>query len=344
VIVPAHQGAGFLPETLGALAASDLPRERWELIVVDDASTDPTGVIAGTWADRVVTLPAPAHGPAYARNRGVEASRGEWVAFIDADVRVHPDTLRKMTEAITRTPGLDAVFGAYDEAPPDPGFLSQYRNLLHRYVHLNGAGEVDTFWGGCGAVRASAFRAVGGFDEARYPRPQIEDIELGYRLRDRGYRAFIVPEIQGAHLKRWRFWGALRTDLMDRALPWVLLLLERDRIARPAGLNLRRGEPIKIALVCAALLLLLVAAVWPRRDLVLTAGLALAAVVISNLGMVRWFARLRGGRFALAVIPFNLLYYALSGAAVLCGLGLHLLRGRRVPTSTVWHASDEVTP
>jgi glycosyltransferase involved in cell wall biosynthesis len=338
VIVPAHQGAAFLPQTLGALAASDLPRDRWELIVVDDASTDATGAIAGDWADRVVTLPAPAHGPAFARNRGVEASRGEWVAFIDADVRVHPDTLRKMTEAIAATPGLDAVFGAYDEAPPDPGFLSQYRNLLHRYIHLSGAGEVDTFWGGCGAVRASAFSAAGGFDEARYPRPQIEDIELGYRLRDRGFRAFICPEIQGAHLKRWRFWGALRTDLLDRAIPWVLLLLERDRITRPAGLNLRRGEPLKIALVCAALVLLLIALVSPRQDLLLAAGLALFAVVASNLGMYRWFARRRGGRFALAVVPFNLLYYALSGVAVLGGLGLHLLRRRRTPTSVVHHA------
>jgi len=338
VIVPVHQGARFLPESLAALAASDLPRDQWELIVVDDASTDATGKIAGDWADRVLTLPAPAHGPAFARNRGVEASRGEWVAFIDADVRVHPDTLRKMTEAIVRTPGLDAVFGAYDEAPPDPGFLSQYRNLLHRYVHLNGAGEVDTFWAGCGAVRASAFTAAGGFDEARYPRPQIEDIELGYRLRDRGFRAFICPEIQGAHLKRWRFWGALRTDLLDRAIPWVLLLLERDRITRPAGLNLRRSEPVKIALVCAALLLLLLTLVLLRKDLLLPAVFALAVVVVSNLGMYRWFARLRGGLFALAVIPFNLLYYALSGVAVLSGLALHLVRGRRVPASAVHHA------
>ena len=338
VIVPAHQGAAFLPETLAALAGSDLPRDRWELIVVDDASSDATGAIASDWADRVVTLPAPAHGPAFARNRGAEAGRGEWLAFIDADVRVHRDTLRKMTEAIVRTPGLDAVFGAYDEAPPDPGFLSQYRNLLHRYIHLGGAGEVDTFWGGCGAVRASAFTAVGGFDEVRYPRPQIEDIELGYRLRDRGFRAFICPEIQGAHLKRWRFWGALRTDLLDRAIPWVLLLLERDRIARPAGLNLRRGEPVKIALVCAALALLLIAVVTPRQDLLLAAVVALLTVVVSNLPMFRWFARRRGALFALAVIPFNLLYYALSGAAVLSGLGLHLVRGGRVATSAVRHA------
>lgn len=338
VIVPAHQAAGFLSETLGALTGSDLPRDRWELLVVDDASTDATATIAAGVADRVVSLPAPAHGPGYARNRGVEVSRGEWVAFIDADVRVHPDTLRKMTEAIARDPQMDAVFGAYDEGPPQPGFLSQYRNLLHRYVHLESAGEVDTFWGGCGAVRRSAFVVVGGFDEARYPRPQIEDIELGYRLRDRGYRAFIHPEIQGTHLKRWHFLAAVRTDLMDRGIPWVRLLLERDRIARPAGLNLRRGEPVKIALVCAALLLLLTAVVTPRQDLILAALLGLLGVVAWNLALFRWFARQRGLGFALAVIPFNLLYYAISGTAVVAGLALHLRRGRRPAASPVRHA------
>src|SRR5688500_20379228 len=96
VIVPVHQGARFLPESLAALAASDLPREWRELSVVDDASTDATGKIAGDWADRVVTLPAPAHGPAFARNRGAAAGRGAWVALLGAHVRVDPDTLRKM--------------------------------------------------------------------------------------------------------------------------------------------------------------------------------------------------------------------------------------------------------
>ena len=328
VIVPAHQAAAFLPATLGALAASDLPRDRWELIVVDDASTDATASIAAEWADRIVTLPSPAHGPAFARNRGVDPSLGEWVAFIDADVRVHADTLRRFVEAIEGNPSMDAVFGAYDEDPTEPGFLSRYRNLLHRYVHLRGAGETDTFWAGCGAVRRAAFQAVGGFDEVRYPRPQIEDIELGYRLRDRGFRTLIVPEIQGTHLKRWTFRGALRTDLLDRGIPWVRLLLERGRLTRPANLNLQQGETLKIALVGAALALILIAAPAGRPDLLLPAGVAFALVLISNHALLGWFLRKEGALFTLAVLPFNLLYYAVSGAAVAAGLLLHLSRRR----------------
>ncbi len=328
VIVPAHQGAELLPVTLGALAASDLPGDRWELIVVDDASSDGTAAVAARWADRVLTLPGLPHGPGFARNRGVEVSRGDWVVFIDADVRAHPDTLRRFAEAIAQEPRMDAVFGAYDDAPPARGVLSQYRNLLHRYVHLDSAGETDTFWGGCGAIRRSAFLAAGGFNEARYPRPQIEDIELGYRLRDQGCRIMIRPEIQGAHLKRWTFAGSLRTDLLDRGIPWVRLLLERSRLAKPANLNLKRGEPLKAALVATGLLLLLLAAVTGWWPLLLGAGAALAAVVASNHALVRWFARERGALFALGVIPLNLWYYLVSGLAVAAGLALHLLHGR----------------
>jgi len=328
VIVPAHQGAHLLPDSLGALAKSDLPRTQWELIVVDDASSDGTAEVASRWADRVLTLPGAPHGPGFARNRGVEVSRGEWVVFIDADVRAHADTLRRVAEAIAEDPSLDAMFGAYDDDPPEPGFLSRYRNLLHRYVHVASAGETDTFWAGCGAVRRSAFLAAGGFNDARYPRPQIEDIELGYRLRDRGSRIAIRPEIQGAHLKRWRFFGSARTDLLDRAIPWVRLLLERERLAQPANLNLKRGEPLKAAMACAGLLLIPVALLTGRWVLLAVTAALWALVIASNHALIRWFARERGPLFALGVIPFNLWYYLLSGVAVLAGLALHLLHGR----------------
>jgi glycosyltransferase involved in cell wall biosynthesis len=331
VIVPAHQGGSVLPRSLAALVESDFPRGDWELIVVDDASTDETGDLAARWADRVVRLDGGPRGPAYARNRGAEAAGGEWLVFVDADVAVHRDTLRRIAEAIRSDPGVDALFGAYDDAPPAPGFLSQYRNLLHRYTHLMSAGAGETFWAGCGAVRRSAFVEVGGFDEQRYPRPQIEDIELGYRLGDHGYRIAVHPEIQGAHLKRWTVLGSLRTDLLDRGIPWSVLLLERRRMARPAGLNLKPGERIKAVLVVlGAVLLLLAGAVgW---GLAAVAGASLwLGVTVSNRPLYAWFARQRGVLFALRVVPLNLWYYLVSAISVAAGVWVHLRGGWRTP-------------
>ena len=156
VIMPAHNAAGMLPRTLAGLRNSDLPREAWELIVVDDGSTDDTSLIAARYADTVVTLPGKAHGPAYARNRGFEVSRGEIVVFIDADCVVHTDTLSRLADRFAADPDLGAAFGSYDDRPPAAGLMSQYRNLIHHFVHHQNAGFVETFWAGAGAIRRSS--------------------------------------------------------------------------------------------------------------------------------------------------------------------------------------------
>ena len=123
IIVPVHQGGSTLRAALTAIAASDLPREMWELIIVDDASTDDTPMIAAEYADCVVRLPA-RHGPAYARNRGVEVSRGAVIVFFDADVQPHTDALRRMVESFATQPAVSAVFGAYDTNPGAVGCVS----------------------------------------------------------------------------------------------------------------------------------------------------------------------------------------------------------------------------
>jgi glycosyltransferase involved in cell wall biosynthesis len=183
VVMPAHNAAGMLPRTLAALRNSDLPRSRWELIVVDDGSGDETSLIAARYADTVVTLPGKASGPAYARNRGFEVSRGDIIVFIDADCIVHPDTLSRFEEFLGSDPDLGAIFGSYDDKPPASGLMSQYRNLVHHYVHHQNAGEVETFWAAAGAIRRDVFAEVGMYDEWHYSKPQIEDIELGARIR-----------------------------------------------------------------------------------------------------------------------------------------------------------------
>ena len=57
-----------------------------------------------------------------------------------------------------RGPALTAVMGSYDDTPSEPGLVSQYRNLLHHFVHQVGREKASTFWAGCGAVRRGAFQ------------------------------------------------------------------------------------------------------------------------------------------------------------------------------------------
>lgn len=324
VIMPAHQAETLLPDTLGALAASSLPRAQWELLVVDDASRDATAAVARRWADRVIVLTGRPLGPGGARNAAAATARGEWLIFIDADVRVHHDTLHRFADAIARDPELVAVFGSYDAHPAAPGLLSEYRNLLHRRVHLAGAGEAETFWAGCGAVRRSAFEAVHGFDTARFPRPQIEDIELGYRLRDGGGRILLDPDIQGTHLKHWRLTQMLRTDFRDRGIPWMRLLLERRGRTAPS-LNTGHGEQVRVALAGFAIAALFVGAVLLKSEVLLVGLGALLALTLANLPTYAWFARERGLMFAVAIVPLHLAYYVSNALAAAVGIGQHLL-------------------
>jgi len=334
VVVPAHGASRYLPETLGALLASDIPREKWELIIVDDGSLDETAAVAGRFADTVIRLPGPPHGPAYARNRGFEVARAPIVAFFDADVVVHRDTLRRLLEVLNSRPDAGAVFGAYDTQPRASGLVSQYRNLIHHYVHVRGAGEVDTFWAGAGAIRREVFEEAGMYDEWHYARPQIEDIELGARIRSLGKGILLAPEIQVTHLKKWSLGNVVRTDLRDRGIPWARLLAQRGATLSAKTLNLRWTERLNTALVWVSVILLVVAAFKGSLLLAGTAVLVVAPVIALNWHLWVYMARLRGVAFAVAIMPLHLMYYALNAISFVLGLVLHQTVGAPVPNPT----------
>jgi hypothetical protein len=252
------------------------------------------------------------------------------VLFVDSDCVVHPDTVKRVAEAFAADPELASLTGSYDARPPDPGFFSQYMNLRHHYTHQQARRENATFWAGCGAVRRSAFLAVGGFDAQRFARPQIEDIELGLRIRKCG-RTALDPELQVTHLKRWTLRSVVETDVWQRAVPWSRLILERGEM--PDDLNLH--TPQRVAALIAPLALVSAgvapAALYVGATAELALSLAiLAASVVLNWGMLRCFGRERGLAFAVGAWLFHqvhLTYGAATFAA--CWLQHSLSRVRQ---------------
>lgn len=253
VIVPVHNGTDTLAQCLSAVNASDY--QHYECLVVDDGSTDGSAEVARRFAVNVIELEGEPSGPAHARNHGAEAARGEILLFIDADVMVRPDTLTQVMDSFNRRRHIAALFGSYDESPAGTGFLTQYKNLIHHYVHQQGRENAATFWSGCGAIQRDVFLKVGGFDEERYPQPSIEDIDLGYRLRAAGYQILLKKDIQVKHLKRWSLKGLIQTDVFGRALPWTRLIMEAKEL--PNDLNLHTSQRMSALLLFVLLLLLL---------------------------------------------------------------------------------------
>ena len=321
VIVPVHNGAAFLSECLKAVFASE--NVSYECIVVNDGSTDRSAAIAREFAARVVDVSEGPHGPAYARNRGAAAARGTILMFVDADLVLAPDALERVANFFRDRSGFSAVFGSYDACPKAKGLVSQYRNLLHHFIHQNGNRDASTFWAGCGAVRRSAFAAIGGFDEQRFSRPSIEDIELGYRLRAAGHRILLDKKLQGTHLKRWSFFSLIRTDVISRALPWARLILETRNL--PNDLNLKVGQRASFILAALACAFLVVSVARPEW-LVMSAA-ALFGVVAVNRKLYRFFYRRKGVRFAAACVALHLMYYLYSGLSyVYAWVEFHLRR------------------
>ncbi len=335
IVMPVRQGERVLPRSLGALMESDLPRDQWELIIVDDASTDGTVSVAERFADRVIQLGLKPNGPSYARNRGVEAARGEVVVFVDADVCVHRETLGRFANVFRENPGISAVFGSYDAAPPAPGLVSQYRNLLHHYVHQLNAGDAETFWAGCGAIRRQVFVDAGMYNEWHFSRPQIEDIELGHRITDMGHRILLRPDIQATHLKRWTLRNVIWTDLNDRGVPWARLLIRRGSVTKENTLNLRRAEKVSTALVWLCLVVLTVALAATDARLLMLALALYLPVVWLNRRLYRFFWKQRGFWFMLGTLPLHMLYYVLNGISVAWGWTAHHAVGDPQPAAAV---------
>ena len=324
VIVPVYNGENFLPRCLDALNASDYAA--FEIIVVDDGSTDRSAEVAKRKGAIVLTTARRQSGPAAARNLAAKSVRGDVLLFVDADVVVEKNTLSLFAAEFSKDAQLSAAFGSYDDAPFEGNFLSQYRNLLHHFVHQTSNREASTFWAGLGAIRRADFQAVGGFDCERFSVPSIEDIELGARLKKSGRRILLVKEIQAKHLKRWTAASVLRTDVFCRAIPWSKLILTEQGLIN--DLNLKTSDRASAMLVAASLALTPFV-FWQPYLLIFIAALLLAILYL-NRRIFRFFARKKGFGFAAHAFPWQFLYFFYSGAAfVYCWLryGLPLALG-----------------
>ncbi len=333
IVVPARDAADTLADALCAILATRLPRNAYELIVVDDASGDATATIAARHADRVVRLSGRSMGAAYARNRGVELSQGEIVAFVDADAIVRPDTLARMVATLAEHPNVDAVSALHDSKPGARNFVSQYWNLLLRFGeqrHLRGNAQ---FPSGCGAVRRSVLLAAGMFDEWRFPTASLEGVELGQRLQRSGRRLAVIPGIEITRLKRWSLRAVCgevwqRSTLLSRSLGY-----QRTRASTPGDVvfTLSRSLIPGIGILGS---LTLVAAFLPEPRVTFKGAIALAVLLLTNLPVSRFYLRPRGIGFAIAAVPVHLVVQAVSGVALCIGWVLRDAVGDRLRDAT----------
>jgi glycosyltransferase involved in cell wall biosynthesis len=314
VIVPVHNGLQVIGRCLEALRLSTYPN--FEILVVDDCSTDATPQIIKNFEVQYFKTPRKM-GPAGARNLGAEHAIAEILAFVDADVVLPPEALAIVAEAFTRDSRLAALFGSYDDEPECNTFISQYKNLMHHYVHQSSPEQASTFWAGCGAVRKRIFQTVGGFDETTYTAPSVEDIALGLELTTRGYPIRLEKRLTVKHLKRWTLSSLLRADIFARAVPWTRLILKSRQVPRDLNLNYRSRISAVLTGLLVGIVVSLPIMASVRPNLTSWAMFAVAAtcavLLVLNCDVYRFFWRKRGLLFAARAVAVQWVYYLYSG-------------------------------
>lgn len=193
VIIPARNAGKTIGETILATLSQSLPRDMYEVIVVDDGSSDHTAVIARKSGVKVV--PQPPVGIAAARNTGARAAKGDIVVFLDPDCVPMLDWLAQMLVPFD-DPGVAAVKGAYVSQEETLVSRLIQAEIDERYRQLEQFESIDVVDGYSAAFRRSVFLEAGGFDLSF---ASGHDVELSYRLRKANQRLVFAPKARVYH-------------------------------------------------------------------------------------------------------------------------------------------------
>ena len=316
VVMPVYNAERLLEECLAALRAND--HAAYEILVVDDSSTDRSREIAAAAGCRVIPSGGRL-GPAGARNRGVAEASGDVLFFVDSDVMVRPDTLRRLAEAFTADPTLDGVIAVQAPAMRFRNICSRYKNLWMYYTYARRAGEdVPLFYTTAAAIRRQAFLDSGGFD-LNYRDPNVEDTDFGQTLARQGYRIRVLPDLEVEHVKGYDLRGLLRTDFL-RSMSLARLKLRKRADTMGNDTSVPTGYIISVPLVGLAVVLLVAGLLLGSGALLVGTILALATVFMLNVPFLR-LLRLHGG-MAVGALGAGLLLVELFTAGVGSAYGI----------------------
>ena len=339
IVVSVRNAKDTLRQSLAAIRESMLAHQSYELIVVDDASTDGSAAIAARYADTVVKLSGRSAGPAYARNRGVEQAHAPIIAFVASDALVRPDTLPRMLATLRDHQDIDAVSASHDEKSGSQNFVSQYWNLLRSFGERRHPGKGGHLAPGCSAIRREAFLAAGMYDEWRFATGCVEHVDLGERLKAVGHGVLLSADLKVVDLKRWDVGSVARevwhrSRALARSLGYV-----RMSAAAPSEVvfTLTRTLTPAIALLGT---LMLAAAFVPTPQTAAKVGLAVAVILLTNLPVYRYYAIERGFGFAIVSAPLHVFAQAVAGVALCAGWVLRDVFGDVSPDATIQAYSE----
>jgi lipopolysaccharide/colanic/teichoic acid biosynthesis glycosyltransferase/GT2 family glycosyltransferase len=222
IIVPAYNAESTLSDCLFALTKQTIPLSDYEIIVVDDGSTDRTPEIAQQFP--ITYIREENQGPAMARNLGAQNAQGEIILFTDSDCIPEPDWIEKMLVPFKTEPDVVGVKGVYLTQQKQLAARFAQAEFEERYERLKKYQYIDFVDSYSAGFKRDVFLSVGGFDP-QFAVANNEDVELSYKLAQQNYKMVFQPEAKVSHLHADTFYDYLYLKL-TRAY-WRMLAYRR---------------------------------------------------------------------------------------------------------------------
>jgi lipopolysaccharide/colanic/teichoic acid biosynthesis glycosyltransferase/GT2 family glycosyltransferase len=329
VIVPAYNAAATLPACLQALKHQTIASAEYEIIVVDDGSTDNTAELARQLNVRVISQPN--QGPAAARNAGVEIARGDIVLFTDADCEPLPDWIEQMI-APFKDLEVAGVKGVYRTRQCEwmARFVQfEYEDKYDRMREQDTIDFIDTYSAG---YRRDIFILNHGFDPIMR---ELEDQELSFRLAQKGYRLVFAPQAAVYHWHNRTLKSYFKRKFEIGYWKMCLARWHPDKLVKDS--HTPQVMKVQIGLVALMLMGLPASLLW--HNALWGCGMFLLMFVLTTLPFTLKTAH--HDRLISLFAPFFLWVRALAlGFGLLIGLIAHKHRAEtRKPVLTVWQRS-----
>lgn len=180
-----------LAACISSIVQLNYPQEQKEIIYVDNNSTDSSLEVARRFPITIVALKQQPSTPGLARNAGLHAASGEYVHFVDGDMTVDPEWLNHALPVFADE-RVATVIGRLQEVHPHKSIYNKFFDLGWKIAPIGEIGEP----GGGGMFRVAVLREMGGYDETLFG---AEEIDLGYRLRQRRCKIIRVPHLMARH-------------------------------------------------------------------------------------------------------------------------------------------------
>jgi GT2 family glycosyltransferase len=313
IIIPVHNSSATIGTCLKALFQSTYTD--FEAIVVDDRSTDGSADIIRQHPCTLVTITG-VGGASVARNRGAAAARGDVLFFIDSDCVVLADTLEKAADAFHRSP--DAVTGGtYTPKPYDQGLFSLFQSVFINYSESKRT-TPDYVATHAMVINRSIFVESGGFNEDFMP--ILEDVEFSHRLRRRGVRLLMAPEVMVRHIFHFTMGKSFR-NAFKKTRYWIRYSMENKDLGTDSGTASVELKANGMAWLASALLIIaaiVTGSLWPMTAV----ALIQAANLMVNIKFLGALRRAGTPLLALGAIMYYLFFYS---APIWAGTAVALL-------------------